>query len=134
MITENILPFIPQREPFVMIDTLLGADEETASTQFTITDTNIFCEQGSFSEAGLLENIAQTVAAGNCYHSQTENKEVPVGYIVAVKNFEVYSLPKANDVLRTDTVVTNRIFNMITIEGKIVCNGTLIAQCEMKIW
>lgn len=134
MITEDILLFIPQREPFVMIDALLSADEEKASTLFTITDTNIFCEQGLFSEAGLLENIAQTVAAGNGYYSRIENKEVPGGYIVAVKNFEVFFLPEVDNVLTTDTVITDRIFNMITIEGKIVCNDLLVAQCEIKIW
>lgn len=134
MITENILPLIPQREPFVMIDALLQVEEEKTTARFTITEDNIFCEEGFFSEAGLLENIAQTVAAGNGYTEQKENKEVSVHYIAAIKNFEVFFLPKVNDVLITETVVTGRIFNMTTISGKIVCNHKIVAQCEMKIW
>ncbi len=134
MITENILLFIPQREPFIMVDTLLYVDEEKATANFTVTNTNVFCEDGVFSEAGLLENIAQTVAAGNGYNEQKANKKVSVGYIAGVKNFEVFFLPKVNDMLTTDIAVTGKIFNMTTISGKIVCNNKLVAQCEMKIW
>ncbi len=134
MITENILPFIPQAEPFVMVDTLLQVEEEKTTTRFTITENNIFCEEGFFSEAGLLENMAQTVAAGKGYFEQKANNRVSVRYIVAIKNFEVFFLPKMNDVLITDTVVTGKIFNMTAITGKIVCNNKLVAQCEMKIW
>lgn len=134
MITENILPLIPQREPFVMVDALLQVEEEKTTTRFTITEDNIFCEEGFFSEAGLLENMAQTVAAGNGYIEQKEAKEVSVRYIAAIKNFEVFFLPKVNDVLITETIVTGKIFNMTTVSGKIVCNHKTAAQCEMKIW
>lgn len=134
MNTENILQFIPQRHPFVMVDQLLDADDKSATANFTVTAENIFCENGFFSEAGLLENIAQTVAAGNGYNEQIENKKVTGGYIVGVKNFEVFFLPKINDVLTTDIVVTGKLFNMTAISGKIVCNNRPVAKCEMKIF
>ncbi len=134
MIEENILQFVPQREPFVMVDALLRVEDEKTTTEFTIENNNIFCENGFFSEGGLLENIAQTVAAGNGYNEKKTNKEPSVHYIAAVKNFEIFFLPKVNDVLITDTIVTYKIFNMTTISGKIVCNNKLVAQCEIKIW
>lgn len=131
--SEDILSFIPQREPFVMIDTLLFADDTITRTNFTISADNIFCINNEFSEAGLMENIAQTVAVGAGRRVRNENKEVSVGYIGAVKNFEVFSLPKINDVLLTEVIVTDTILNMINVKGKISCNGIQIAQCEMKI-
>ncbi len=134
MITENILSFIPQAEPFVMVDTLLQVEEEKTITRFTITENNIFCEEGFFSEAGLLENMAQTVAAGNGYNEQKANEKASVRYIAGIKNFEVFFLPKVNDVLITETIVTGKIFNMTTVNGKIICNNKLVAHCEMKIW
>jgi predicted hotdog family 3-hydroxylacyl-ACP dehydratase len=134
MITENILQYIPQRPPFVMVDALLYADVEKATANLTITSDNIFSEDDFFSEAGLLENIAQTVAAGNGYNQQQANKEVSGGYIAGVKNFRVFFLPKVKDVLTTDIVITEKIFNMTTIAGKIFCNNELVAQCEMKIF
>ncbi|MEO8712527.1 MAG: 3-hydroxyacyl-ACP dehydratase [Parafilimonas sp.] len=132
--SDDILSFIPQREPFVMIDTLLFADETTARTNFTISADNIFCTNNEFSEAGLMENIAQTVAVGAGRRVRNGNKEVSVGYIGAVKNFEIFSLPKINDVLLTEVVVTDTIFNMINVKGNISCNGSQIAQCEMKVF
>jgi predicted hotdog family 3-hydroxylacyl-ACP dehydratase len=134
MISENILSFIPQRHPFVMVDTLLSADEKTAITSFMVTDENIFLEEDVFSEAGLMENIAQTVAAGAGYRESQVNKPAAIGYIGAVKNFEVFVLPQLNDVLTTEAVITDRIFNATLIKGKIMCNTLLVAQCEMKVF
>ena len=134
MISENILSFIPQRYPFVMVDTLLSADEKTARTGFTVTAGNIFCEEDIFTEAGLLENIAQTAAAGAGYRKSQVNRPAAIGYIGAVKNFEVFVLPQLNDVLCTETVITDKIFNATLIKGKIMCNTLLVAQCEMKVF
>ena len=131
--SNDILSFIPQRKPFVMIDTLLLADDTITRTNFTISADNIFCINNEFSEAGLMENIAQTVAVGAGRRVRNENKEVSVGYIGAIENFEVFSLPKINDVLLTEVIVTDTILNMINVKGKISCNGLQIAQCEMKI-
>jgi predicted hotdog family 3-hydroxylacyl-ACP dehydratase len=131
---ENILQFIPQRHPFVMVDQLLHANETSATATFSITADNIFCGNEFFSEAGLLENIAQTVAAGNGYNEQMANKKVSDGFIAGVKNFEVFFLPKINDELTTDIIVTGKLFNMTAISGKIICDNKLVAQCEMKIF
>jgi predicted hotdog family 3-hydroxylacyl-ACP dehydratase len=134
MLSENILEFVPQRHPFVMVDVLLFANKETATTKFIVTKENVFCENDFFSEAGLLENIAQTVAAGNGYNEQQVNKKTSGGYIAGVKNFEVFVLPKINDVLTTEIIVTGKIFNMTSIAGKILLGDVLAAQCEMKIF
>lgn len=133
-ITSDILSFIPQRHPFVMVGALLHVDENTTRSEFAINPENIFVEDGEFSEAGLLENIAQTAAAGEGYKAQMKNKPVTVGYIGAVKNFEVFRLPKANDMLTTEVTVMHHIFNVTTIKGKVSCNGSIIAECEMKIF
>jgi predicted hotdog family 3-hydroxylacyl-ACP dehydratase len=134
MISENILQYIPQRHPFVMVDKLLYADEEKATANFTIASNNILCEDGFFSEAGLMENIAQTIAAGRGYKEQMENKSIAGGYIAAVKNFEVFFLPRINDVLTTEIVVTGKVFNVTNIAGRILLGSSLVAQCEMKIF
>ena len=65
---------------------------------------------------------------------RSENKPVSVGYIGSVKNFEVFALPKIDDMLETEIVIENQVFNVTMISGKIRCNDILIAQCEMKIF
>lgn len=134
MISENILQFIPQRHPFVMVNALLHADEKTATTNFIVTADNIFCEHGKFSEAGLLENIAQTVAAGAGYKEKLEGKQISGGYIAAVKNFEVFCLPQINDVITTEVTVIGKLFNVTVIHGKVYLKDKLIAECEIKIF
>ena len=133
-ISDDILSFIPQRHPFVMVDNLLFVDNNNATTNFVIRDDNIFYEAGKFSEAGLLENIAQTAAAGAGCRAKAANKPVSLGYIGLVKNFEVYRLPEVNDTLLTEVSITNTIFNITNVEGKITCNESLIAQCEMRVF
>lgn len=44
----SIIDIIPQRPPFVMIDTLLYADKEKARSTFYIQPDNLFVENGFF--------------------------------------------------------------------------------------
>ncbi|MEO7531060.1 MAG: 3-hydroxyacyl-ACP dehydratase [Sediminibacterium sp.] len=135
MVTEeNITSLIPQQPPFVMIDQLLFSDETITRTRFLVTPENVLTSNGQFTEAGLLENIAQTAAARAGYIARTENKPVRVGYIGSVKNFEIFSLPVVNDVLTTEIKMEEMIMDVSVISGKIWCNEQLIAQCEMKVF
>ncbi len=131
---EHIQSLIPQRPPFVMIDRLISFTENSTTTGFEIRADNIFVENGSFKEPGLVENIAQTAAVRAGYISQTENKPVLVGYIGAVNNLKVFALPKTGDELITEITIENQIFDVTLIAGKITCNDELIAQCNMKIF
>ncbi len=133
-LTTDILAIIPQRAPFVMIDALETCTSENASTTFTVQADNILVADGVLQEAALIENIAQTAAAHMGYTCQQENKPVPVGFIGAVQNLVIHSLPLVNDVLQTEIVVKNQVFNATIIAGSIVLNGKLIANCEMKIF
>ena len=63
-VSDNILDFIPQRHPFVMVDELVSVDDSRTVSSFYITQHTLFSESGEFYEAGLIENMAQTVAAG----------------------------------------------------------------------
>ena len=132
----EIFSLIPQRPPFVMIDRFLdeSADEKSGSSAFKVTEGNIFVENGAFTEPGMIENIAQTAAARIGYICKTEKKPVPIGYIGAVQNLEIFALPKINDEIKTEIAIKNEIFNVIIIGGKISCEGKLLAHCEMKIF
>ena len=131
---DNIQSLIPQRPPFVMIDKLVSFSETETSTAFTIKADNIFVENGIFKEPGLVENIAQTAAARAGYVSKTENKPVLVGYIGAVNNLKIFSLPKTGNELITEITIENQIFDVTLITGKITCNNEIIAECKIKIF
>jgi predicted hotdog family 3-hydroxylacyl-ACP dehydratase len=130
----SILSLIPQKPPFVMVDELLFSDDNITKTSFTITSDNVFVINGEFSEAGLMENMAQTAAAGSGNMARIENRPVMNGYIGQVKNFGIYSLPKVGDVLFTEVKVEVQVFHAGIVSGKIWCNEVEVAQCEMKIF
>jgi predicted hotdog family 3-hydroxylacyl-ACP dehydratase len=130
----DILTIIPQKHPFVMVDKLIYCDDKTARTSFLVRKENIFTEDGVLSEAGLVENIAQTAAARSGYLSKFEKKILHIGYIGDVKNLEIASLPKINSVLETEVTIKNQIFDITVISGKVKCDHKVLAQCEMKIF
>jgi predicted hotdog family 3-hydroxylacyl-ACP dehydratase len=131
---ENILSLIPQQPPFVMVDKLLFCDEMITRTTFMVTEDNVLVFNGVLSEAGLMENIAQTAASGAGYLAKMENKQAAIGYIAAVKNFEVFDLPKVNDELITEVKIENQVFDVTIISGTVKHNDKIIAQCEMNIF
>jgi predicted hotdog family 3-hydroxylacyl-ACP dehydratase len=131
---EDILSLIPQKPPFIMIDKLLYSNETITRTSFLVKEENIFVETGEFCEAGLMENIAQTAAAGAGYIARLENKPLSAGYIGAVKNLEIKVLPKINDELITEIKIENQVFEFMLISGRVYCKDKLVAACEMKIF
>lgn len=130
---DDVLQFIPQRAPIVMVDTLYSCDEKGAKSGFTIEAGNMFCENDRLSESGIMENIAQTAAMQVGYLCKMNNVPVPIGFIGAVKNLEILSLPKTNSKIFTTIQIENEVFGITLISGKVVCNEELIASAEMKI-
>lgn len=130
---KNILEIIPQRPPMVMIDHLVSCTEKEAMTDLTIREQNIFCDGGVFSEAGLIENIAQTAAAQVGYICKEKNVPVPVGFIGALKNLEIFFFPKAGEKITTSIRIENEVMGITLISGKILCNAKVAASTEMKI-
>jgi len=131
---DHISSIIPQKEPFVMIDELMSCDEINSKTKFLVKADNILIDNDELSEAGLTENIAQTAAAGFGYLSQKNNKPVLVGFIAAIKNLEVFALPKIGEIIETTVAITNQVFDVTIISGRVKRNGELLASCEMKIF
>lgn len=130
----DILPYIPQRSPFVMVDTLEHCDDNGAVTKFVIKIDNIFIRNGNLTEPALIENIAQTAAAHKGRLCSEQNKPVPIGFIGAVENLKISKLPKIGDTLYSTVTIINQVLNATIIAGKIVVNGNELASCKMKIF
>jgi len=130
----DILSLIPQKPPFVMVDELLFSDDNITRTKFTVSADKVFVINDEFSEAGLMENMAQTAAAGSGNMARIENRPVTIGYIGQVKNLEVFELPKVGDELLTEIKIEVQVFDASIVSGKVWHNDKLVAQCEMKIF
>jgi predicted hotdog family 3-hydroxylacyl-ACP dehydratase len=130
----DVLEVIPQRAPIVMIDVLQHADSVKTISTFEIKDTCIFCDKGFLSESGMIENIAQTGAAGFGYLDKQQNKEISLGFIASIKNIEILEMPTVGSVITTEVIAQEPVLGFNIIIGKIILNDAVIASCEMRIF
>lgn len=131
---NEILEYIPQRHPVVMIDKLLYAGADKTISGLLIEKENIFFNNGFLTESGLVENIAQTAAVGMGFMSRQVKKKVPVGFIASIKDLKIFQLPKVGDEIITEVVVTNQVMEVSIVKGIVFLNGEVLAECEMRIF
>ncbi len=136
---EQLLRFIPQRSPMIMIDKLLFSDAEKCITGLHISEENIFCNNGLFCEPGLIENMAQTAAVQAGYNSskqgnEGEDKGAPIGFIGAIKDLKIHFLPSVNSEIITEIKIIHRIFDATVVNAFVSSNGEKSAECELKIF
>jgi hypothetical protein len=124
--------YIPQREPFVMIDNLLEATHEKFETDFIVLPDNIFIEKGILREFALIENIAQSSSVGLAVTKKYTNKNVD-GFIGGISKLKLYDLPKVNDKLYTIVTLIANIGNMFLLKGENYVNGNKLLECELKL-
>ena len=129
----GILELIPQRPPFVMVDSLTYCDLSITRTQLEVRADNIFNDGGRLSTAGICENIAQTCAARLGYLSLASGQAVKLGYIGAISNMQVYRTPVTGETLVTEIKVLQEVFNITLVHAVVKCGDELIAETDLKI-
>jgi len=128
------MEYIPQAPPFEMIDELIQADASGTQTKFTVRDGHLFVVDGFFTEPGLMENMAQTAAAGTGFRAAEEGKPAPVGFIGAVKNFEVLQMPRTGDTIFSEIKMITQVMNAHVVQAFVKLNDETIASAEFKIF
>lgn len=129
---QQILSLIPQRHPIVMVDGVLAYSADSISAKLTVGDTNIFVDEGRLQECGLLEHMAQTVAAHTGYTFFLENKPAPKGYIGAIQKSEMISLPSVGDVIETKATILQEFMGVTLVDIVSYVDGQQIATAQMK--
>jgi len=130
----DIRTLLPQREPFVMVGTLVHFDMQVVRTETTVDEQNIFVDNGKMSSSGLIENIAQTCAARIGYvNKYILKKGIQIGFIGAIRNLTVSALPSTCDVMTTEVTVIEEIFGMVLANAKVCLGQKELVTCEIKI-
>lgn len=129
----DIKNLIPQKAPFIMVDTLWSHSKSEAISSLTIQKANLFFENNTFLEAGLIENMAQTVALHTGYEYFLKGIDPPTGYIGAIKNVEISKLPVLNETISTEVRIIQEFLG-VTLVNIEVSNEQheKIASCQMK--
>jgi predicted hotdog family 3-hydroxylacyl-ACP dehydratase len=131
---NDVLRYIPQRPPMVMVDGLLTNDDLESKSILTLSKKNILCRDGLFTEAGLIENMAQTAALKAGFEAQQKGEKVKIGFIGAVKNFKLRQLPKDNSMLTTTIKPTHNFGNISLVKAEVWCDERLLAEAELTIF
>ncbi len=130
----DIKLLIPQRDPIIMIDKIIGHSDKKTSTSLTIKETNIFVEEDIFQSSGLIEHIAQSSAARMGMQTIKKGKKPLLGYIASIKNMIINRLPKVGETIMTEIIITNQINNIIVVKGESKVKNIVVSSCELKVF
>lgn len=134
MLPTDVTDLLPQKYPFKMVDKLLLSDEQNIITSFIILKENVLVDEHFFTEGGMIENMAQSAAAGTGYFFSKQAKEIPIGYIGAVKHVKIFRRPGPGDEIRTELLTINKIGNASIVACKIFLGKELLGSCELTIF
>lgn len=129
------MKYIPQAPPFEMIDRLIMANDHKSQSRFIIREDNIFVFNGFFTEPGIIENMAQTAAAGIGRQAmEKEHTTPPIGFIGQIKNLNIYHLPTVGKQIYTEIIIENVVLNVRILRGKVRMAQQLIAEGSLKVF
>lgn len=129
----DISNLIPQKSPFVMVNSLEHFSETEVVSTLTITEDNIFVENGQLQEPGLVENMAQTVALHTGYAYFLKGEDAPTGYIGSIKKIAVIKLPSIKETITTKISILHEIMGVTMVNVTVLnVDQEEIASGEMK--
>jgi predicted hotdog family 3-hydroxylacyl-ACP dehydratase len=131
---EDILRYIPQRPPVVMVDAFYGIEGDVSQSGFTVADDNIFCRDGVMNECALIENMAQSAALRVGYLCALHGKPTPLGFIGAVDKCEIARRARVGEELHTTVRVAAEIGNVTMAEVEVYVAEEKICSCRLKIF
>ncbi|TBW29267.1 hypothetical protein [Gramella sp. KN1008] len=131
---EEIIKLIPQKPPFVFVDTLFEYTSLTGVTGFTVPGDNILLDKNRLSESGLIEHMAQSMSLHRGYQGSLSGQRKPkTGFIGLIKTVEIFYQPKVGEKLKTYVEILHEIMNVTSVSARTENKmGEVIAISEMK--
>ena len=128
---DVIKSLLPHREPMIMISSILTYSNDKVTSTHKIQKDNILAEQSRLTEAGLIENMAQTAACLAGIEQYNLNNKAFQGYLVSVKNLTINSLPEIDKTIYTTAVRTYIIEGLSKFTIEVECDGRKIVNTEL---
>lgn len=140
----DINHFLPHREPMLMVDVLKEITSASVTSTFVIKENNVFLQNETFSEVGLLENAAQTCSSivGQTFFLTADNKVKKnvkvVGFISSIKKATIFMLPKVNQTIQTIASLVSRFdtdnYSICTMKCETYQADTLLLESEINLF
>lgn len=130
----DIHTVLPQQEPFVMVGKLVHFEMTSSTTETVVGEENLFVEDGFFTPCGIMENIAQTCASRiGFYNKYILHKDVQIGYIGAISDYEVFGKAPVGSIITTTVDVLEEVFGMTLATATVRCDDKVIATGQVKL-
>ena len=132
----KVTDLLPQAAPFLFVDKLTDFNYETyaCKTSFLISENTLLVEDNCLTEAGLLENIAQTCAVQIGFvNKYILKKDIQIGFIGAVKNLKITNFARLNDTLETTIEILTEFADMKIAYCMVCVDNKIVAEGELKI-
>lgn len=129
---EFVASLIPQKFPFIMVDTLYSYSETELVSGFKVQKDAIFLENDFFVETGIIEHMAQSVALHTGYQFFLRNEPAPTGYIGSISKLEINKLPKLHDEIKTIVSIVQEFAGITLVNIVSTLNNVEIAKGQMK--
>ena len=126
---QEVKNYLLQRDPILMVDSILEISNNTSISEVTIPKNNMFViENNIVSTYGVLEHVAQSFAVVNGYiHG------VSIGFIGRIHKLKVTSLPKVAIAIKTYMEIIKEIENITLIKAEVKQENKTILSCNMYL-
>jgi len=125
---------MPQRDPICLVHNIYECSEEGGKTGFVVEADHFFVSDNKLTEAGIIENLAQSCAVQAGYVCSQRNMPPKVGFIANIKDLNIHSLPPVNAEVITEVKLKAFVMNVTLVIAASTCKGEPVAECEMKIF
>lgn len=126
---------IPHRSPMLLIDELsTWSEAEMKGTALIKKDNPFLSSSGILDSNGLVEIMAQTVAAGNGYHAKILGEPIKTGFLVGLSELEFFDSVSLGDSLSTEIIQESKVGKFSIVKGNVIRNGRCIATGGIKIF
>jgi predicted hotdog family 3-hydroxylacyl-ACP dehydratase len=133
----DLLKHMRHQPPMLLADKILSESRNKNSTVFKLKKDCIFLqENGLLSRSAFIEIAAQSFAAVNIFQKMRDGKELPKGFLAAVKDFEFFEDAKEGDEILCDTEKVDEFerLHIVKVVLKKRDEQTLFAKGEIRIY
>ena len=134
--SNNIGTLIPHQAPMRLVNEIISVKPEDAWVQTHVGDDFLFLrEDATVAPEAFCEIIAQSFAA--CESKRREDAGLSTeggGYLVSVRNFEVFALARQGDELKTRVEQQDDFLGTRIVKGEVFRQNEKLAQATVYIF
>ncbi len=128
-------PFIPHSRLMCVVDYLIEAGEKSAVTlAVVVKDSPFASKDGTVDETIFIEMLGQTIAAGNGYKLNEEDRRNQKGFLIGIKDFKIQRPPQVGENLQIKASKSAKFGGFAIIDGSIHCGSEVLASGEIKVF